>query len=278
MPITREQAEAYIQKRSLDAYLRRGTSAFDTALALSRTSELYVWRTTGDDRVRPSHRKNEGKIFRRDTPPPTGHPGDDYNCRCRAEPYVPGKTEYANHTLLVAADLVEPWNLLDFVQHYYLGGGSPKNLRDIGHLQAISEHYAYKVEGTGALYRLTNQIAEVARIDKWKPLLYYDGRRPYRFHDVSFAHGSAVVDFQFYGLARISGPMLRINGIFVFRFSDDFTDPASIRELTGDDLQSGVFAATEIFGTAYKLSDTWSSTFEANVLIDRSKSIYYWPR
>ncbi len=49
----------------------------------------YIWRTVGDDKVRPSHAANDGKVFAWSNPPPTGHPGDDYNCRCQAEPYYP---------------------------------------------------------------------------------------------------------------------------------------------------------------------------------------------
>lgn len=64
-----------------------------------RQSELglkrYIWRTVGDERVRDSHRAHDGKIFSWDDPPSeTGHPGEDYQCRCWAEPYfedlVPG--------------------------------------------------------------------------------------------------------------------------------------------------------------------------------------------
>jgi len=60
----------------------------------------YTWRTMGDERVRgapgglypnavPSHFANEGKVFSWDDPPTdTGHPGDDFQCRCYAEPYL----------------------------------------------------------------------------------------------------------------------------------------------------------------------------------------------
>lgn len=51
----------------------------------------YIWRTVGDDRVRSSHEERGGEIFAWDEPPEGGHPGEDYNCRCTAEPYVPGK-------------------------------------------------------------------------------------------------------------------------------------------------------------------------------------------
>lgn len=66
-----------------------------------RQSELginrYRWRTSGDERVRESHLKKEGRIYSWDKPPAdTGHPGDDYQCRCQAEPVledlVPGLT------------------------------------------------------------------------------------------------------------------------------------------------------------------------------------------
>lgn len=50
--------------------------------------ERYIWRTSLDERVRPSHIAKEGKIFRWDDPPSdTGHPGQDIQCRCTAEPH-----------------------------------------------------------------------------------------------------------------------------------------------------------------------------------------------
>lgn len=50
--------------------------------------EEYIWRATGDDRVRPEHEENDGRRFRWDDPPPTGHPGEDVLCRCVAEPVL----------------------------------------------------------------------------------------------------------------------------------------------------------------------------------------------
>lgn len=46
----------------------------------------YTWRTAGDERVRPTHISKNGKTFSWDKPPAnTGHPGQDYQCRCWAE-------------------------------------------------------------------------------------------------------------------------------------------------------------------------------------------------
>ena len=46
----------------------------------------YIWRTSLDERVRPTHAALEGKRFSWDNPPDVGNPGEDYQCRCTAEP------------------------------------------------------------------------------------------------------------------------------------------------------------------------------------------------
>lgn len=52
--------------------------------------ESYVWQTVGDERVRDTHDENNGQTFTWDSPPgETGHPGEDVNCRCWAEPILP---------------------------------------------------------------------------------------------------------------------------------------------------------------------------------------------
>lgn len=54
----------------------------------------YRWQTSNDERVRPTHRANDGKKFRWDNPPKiTGHPGTDINCRCVAIPIMEGIIE-----------------------------------------------------------------------------------------------------------------------------------------------------------------------------------------
>ena len=49
----------------------------------------YEWSTSGDERVRESHQANDGKIFKWSDPPATGHPGEDFQCRCVALPVFP---------------------------------------------------------------------------------------------------------------------------------------------------------------------------------------------
>ncbi len=54
--------------------------------------EEYIWCDCGDSRVRDSHKALNGKRFRWDNPPVVDikngrrcHPGEDYQCRCRAK-------------------------------------------------------------------------------------------------------------------------------------------------------------------------------------------------
>jgi SPP1 gp7 family putative phage head morphogenesis protein len=52
--------------------------------------DSYIWRTVGDERVRDTHADNEDQTFAWAEPPvETGHPGEDYQCRCWAEPILP---------------------------------------------------------------------------------------------------------------------------------------------------------------------------------------------
>lgn len=51
--------------------------------------EEFVWRTSEDERVRPSHAALDGKTFEwKDPPASEGIPGEAPNCRCTAEPVL----------------------------------------------------------------------------------------------------------------------------------------------------------------------------------------------
>jgi len=49
--------------------------------------DYYIWRTMEDEKVRDSHAVREGKVYNWNLPPEGGHPGEDHNCRCWAEPF-----------------------------------------------------------------------------------------------------------------------------------------------------------------------------------------------
>lgn len=88
---------------------RDQTSKMNAAVTESRQSSLgikqYTWRTSGDERVRDSHAANDGQVFSWDDPPEdTGHPGQDINCRCTAEPYINLDEEEENLGIETEAD------------------------------------------------------------------------------------------------------------------------------------------------------------------------------
>jgi SPP1 gp7 family putative phage head morphogenesis protein len=88
------RTDSPIYQKAFEQYLRRGTPIEVSLKALmlkaetvkNHTTALYRWRTAGDDNVRPSHAANEGRIFSWGNSPSTGHPGEEVNCRCTAEP------------------------------------------------------------------------------------------------------------------------------------------------------------------------------------------------
>jgi SPP1 gp7 family putative phage head morphogenesis protein len=80
-----------VAKRRAKFIARDQVSKFNGDLNQLRQKNVginsYIWSTSLDERVRPSHAAKEGKKFSWDNPPnDTGHPGEDYNCRCVAIP------------------------------------------------------------------------------------------------------------------------------------------------------------------------------------------------
>ena len=130
-------------RRAFVAYLRTGAPIRLTLKQAGPTTH-YVWRTRGDERVRLSHAQNDGRLFAWDEPPATGHPGEDFGCRCTAEPYVPGETEFAYHEIVgELADGPDRWMPHDFLRNLY-SGGVPVSLSRIGHLNEIVHQFAYR--------------------------------------------------------------------------------------------------------------------------------------
>lgn len=80
---------------------RTETSRTVTALTQARAEHIgsiaYVWRTSCDGDVRPSHKAMEGVVVRWDDPPTldglTGHAGALPNCRCYVEPIIPDEAD-----------------------------------------------------------------------------------------------------------------------------------------------------------------------------------------
>ncbi|MDY4011381.1 MAG: minor capsid protein [Fusobacterium gastrosuis] len=78
--------EAYLKRRNENIARNETGNLYAQEvkdLMIENNLEYYTWRTVGDDRVRDEHADKDGKIFSiHDTP----LPGEDFNCRCSAEP------------------------------------------------------------------------------------------------------------------------------------------------------------------------------------------------
>ena len=73
----------------------RSASVLVQARAEHVGAESYIWKTSGDWKVRPSHKRLNNHEFRWDDPPLSdapdyrSHPGQIFNCRCVALPILP---------------------------------------------------------------------------------------------------------------------------------------------------------------------------------------------
>jgi len=80
-------------KKRAKLIARDQTQKVNAAITQGRQKNLgiteYIWRTSRDEKVRPAHKSKNGKRFKWSDPPAdTGHPGEDIQCRCIAEPVI----------------------------------------------------------------------------------------------------------------------------------------------------------------------------------------------
>lgn len=68
----------------------------------------------------------------------------------------------------------------------------------------------------------------------------------------------------FIGWAEDYGETFRISGNISFKFMDDFVDP--------------LYMGFDPGGTPYHISERWRTSFSAEVLKDRRRSIYFDPK
>lgn len=184
-------------------------------------------RTRHDGKVRASHAANDGKIFAWDNPPPTGHPGEDYGCRCTAEPYTPAVSERFDVTFQNVLDTGTRWRSSDFVSHYFFGNGQTVTVRQTGSLSAIVEKYRRIVIDDPK--RLPAQIADVARANINRSF-YDDFNSSYDMQDVVFSIGDTKIEGEFVGFNQELNGILHISGSVNFMLRDEFRDPLDIKD------------------------------------------------
>ncbi len=217
---------------------------------------------------------NDGKIFSWNDPPPTGHPGEDFGCRCFAQAYDPEVQEFAHQTLTSAAGgAAIKWDIPRFLFHFAFGGGATVTLSQIGHLRGIIDFYANTL---GIYERVNGQIANAAR-QSGSGSFQYELSNGYDFTSYNSMIEGATVSGVFSGSATQNNNALEISGTVTYEFRDVFTDPLNIREFfigssDPDAVNSIVRWITDFGGTDYVIEDTWTTTLEALVNADRNKS------
>jgi len=285
---TRMDIHSPAYARAFRRYIRRGTPIelnLKMEAEAARNNTHYIWRTVGDGRVRAAHAENEGKIFSWDSPPPTGHPGEDYNCRCTAEPYVQGESEFAYQDNFESQpDYSESWSTLDFLKHSYVSNGGVVTLAQTGHQQGVIDYYLYEVirEGRNSLQRLNAQIVDEARKHPNGDFTY-DFKNSYpEFFNYLKAFGGTTVGGAFIGTVQHQNGMMYIDGNIDFYFNDTFTDTASIREkiTTGtSDPEASMpwwIAITDGGGTYFPIHGSWRAIFRAEAKLSETESLYKW--
>lgn len=278
-----EYREAFVQ------YLRKGTPIrFETKNAQATTH--YIWRTRRDGKVRLSHAEREGQVFAWDDPPEGGHPGEDYGCRCTAEPYLPQTSEFMEISLQGVSGGGAAWSGRDFVNHYYQGNGRGVTVRETGHLSAIVNQYMAQVE-----IRLKNQLARVARAKRNGRITdtFYNS---YGMTNVVFSIGDTVIGGEFSGSVEEQHGVLSMEGSFDFYLRDEFADPADIGVEVidpGETIFENIHRPLDNYlrgrtglaprgpqrlgvqtGEPYSITDDWSGTLSGQIYLDPARSAY----
>lgn len=79
-----------VDARRAEVIARDQTNKYNAIMTQERSKSLgithYIWRTVGDESVRPEHEDRNGKRFAYDDPPSDGAPGVPVQCRCYADP------------------------------------------------------------------------------------------------------------------------------------------------------------------------------------------------
>jgi SPP1 gp7 family putative phage head morphogenesis protein len=275
-----ELAQTYTL-RKIDNHLSRLLQFAKQAVFPSQSEQRaaditqYIWRTQGDGKVRATHAANNGHVFSWNNSPETGHPSEDYNCRCYAEPYIRGQSEFANQVVVAAeGDNPYQWTNADFSLHFYLGEGRGLSLSQTGHLSGVMDYYFYTL---GKYNDVNAQIIEEAR--RYDGAFGYHFDSPYEFRPYLYVFGGGVVSGVFTGTVRRELGTMTIVGEVEYFYDDTFTDPLDARELVRgtsdpDDATLLQVRISDFGGRQFPVRGYWKTRFTAQAKLNRSDSIY----
>jgi len=220
---------------------------------------------------------NDGEIFSWDNPPPRGHPGEDYNCRCWAEAFNPDDEESRQETknqyvTSAAADQGPPWDTWELSRYYFYGNGKPLRLEEIGLLGSVIDYAKTNDTGfilsNGSIFeRVENQIFKEARAKGNSANFSGSWNPSYSFHGMVFAIGGATVKGSYSVETEDRGKFLIVRADIYYSFYDRFTDPLDIlNRIPGEYELPG--------GQAFDITGEWKTQLNAIIKKDSKTSKY----
>ena len=232
--------------------------------ATKKKSGKYIWRTVGDEKVREGHAAFNGTIRDLADSP---DPGEEFNCRCWAEPLTCGKESIAQNVISLIKDDKYKWTWADYLAYFYVAQGVQVTLPDMGWLGAIIDECKKQV-----FIPVQEQVVALARQIGQGPL-HYTTEKTYEFEFVSYPIGGATVRTETNGTVIPYGECLIIDAEVEYTFFDDFTDPVDLRE--GNDHIQDIYIPqgfppvlkqrfkrgdwTELGGTPYHIHGNWKT-------------------
>jgi hypothetical protein len=253
-------------------YLRKGTPINLASAQQHPLDDYYVWHTRGDGKVRASHAENDGKIFSWSHPPITGHPGEDYGCRCEALP-LPESFRNGFDVGRKIADLLKisnRWGNLHFTLHFYIGGGKGVTLRQTGNFETIKQFYEANYQQA-----FINQIINKV-LHSPEGLLLDDFEHSYNFKPALYSLGKSIMRGRFAGtISHEPHNTIRIKGNILFELEDSFKDPLSTSEIIAtiidyipflefseEDLPKFIKNITNYGGIVYPITEQWTTELD----------------
>ncbi len=218
-----------------------------------------------DDRIRASHAELNGTVRDLADSP---DPGEEFNCRCWAEPVG---SEGLKQELISEINDSEKWSSLEFLKHFFFGGGNEVTLSEAGYLGDIiskAEEVMYK--------RLEAQVADKMRAIKNGPLTYRTENSYPRFKEVKWVFGGGTIKTITAGQVIQDGDTVSIDAEVQYTYYDEFTDPADIRQLfigphNLSDLEPNWYTALGVtiseiaFGRMYPITGSWKTKLTGSV-------------
>lgn len=236
----------------------------------SKTPEgQYIWRTVEDEKVRKGHAEFNRTIRDWSDDP---DPGEEFNCRCWAEPV--NTAVGLNQELISQVNDSEKWTSLEFLKHFFFGGGNEVTLAGSGYLGDViskAEEVMYQ--------RLEDQIADKMRAIKNGTLIYRTENSYPELREVKWVFGGGTIKTITSGQVTQNGNQISIDAEVQYMYSDEFSDVASIRQLfigphNLSDLSPNWYKALGVtiseiaFGQMYPITGSWKTKLSGSIILN----------